>query len=91
MAVPKDAPHVEAAHAFINYLLRPEVIADITNYVAYANANRDATVLVDEEIRNDPGIYPPAEVKARLATAKPVPRAQQRIRVRSWTSIKTGK
>jgi putrescine transport system substrate-binding protein len=91
MAIPKDAPHVEAAHAFIDYLLRPEVIADITNYVAYANANRDATALVDEEIRNDPGIYPPAAVKARLATAKPLPRAQQRIRVRSWTSIKTGK
>jgi len=91
MAIPKDAPHPEAAHAFINYLMDPEVIAAISNYVAYANANKDATGLLDEEIRNDPGIYPSAEVKAHLVVAKPMPPKMQRFKVRTWTSVKTGK
>jgi putrescine transport system substrate-binding protein len=59
MAIPADAPHPDNAHRFIDFLLQPEVIAAITNRVAYANANAAATELIDATIRNDAGIYPP--------------------------------
>ncbi|MCK7593842.1 polyamine ABC transporter substrate-binding protein [Pseudomarimonas salicorniae] len=91
MAVPVDAPHPEQAHAFINYLLDPKVIASITDYVAYANPNLAARPLMDPEIAGDPGIYPPDEVMAKLVDPKTLPNEQQRERVRAWTSIKTGR
>jgi putrescine transport system substrate-binding protein len=91
MAIPKDAPHPQEAHAFINYLLQPEVIAAISDYVSYANANKDATELVAQEVRDDKGVYPSAQTKARLVTVHSVPTKIQRLRVRSWTRIKTGK
>ncbi len=91
MAVPKDAPHPKAAHAFINYMLQPEVIAGVSNYVAYANANKDATPLLEDGIRNDPGIYPPAEVMQRLVTTETLGDKDQRVRTRLWNSIKTGR
>jgi len=90
MAIPSDAPHPDNAYAFINYLLKPEVIAAISNEVAYANANKAATVLVDESVRNDPGIYPPEDVKQRLVTIGTLPDKVQREKVRAWTRIKTG-
>jgi len=67
MAIPKDAPNADNAHAFINYIMRPDVIAPITDYVAYANPNKASDELVDPEIRNDPAIYPTDEVLERLA------------------------
>lgn len=91
MAIPADAPHPQAAHAFIDFLLEPEVIAACTNYVAYANANPAAYPLVNEAIRTDPGIYPPPEVKQRLVSAKLLPPKAQRLRVRTWNRIKTGR
>jgi len=90
MAIPADAPHPEQAHAFINFLLRPEVIAQITNYVSYANANQRATELVDKEIRGNSGIYPPAEVMRRLQPLQELPPKTQRQRVRTWTKVKSG-
>jgi putrescine transport system substrate-binding protein len=91
IAIPKDAPHADNAHAFIDYLLQPEVIARITDHVAYANANRDATALVDAEIAADPGVYPPAEVRAKLVDPVSLPEDIQRQRVRAWTAIKSGR
>jgi len=90
MAIPKDAPHPNAAHAFIDFLLKPDVIAAISNKVAYANGNAAATPLVAPAVRNDPSIYPPPEVKERLLTLKVLPEAARRARVRAWTRIKTG-
>lgn len=90
MAIPADAPNPGPAHAFINYLLKPDVIAPITDYVAYANANRAATELVDEEIRNDPGIYPPANTQAKLQETPTPSEREIRTLNRSWTRVKTG-
>ena len=78
MAIPKDAPNPEAALAFIAYLLQPRVIADVSDYVYYANPNLAATPLLDVELREDPGIYPPPEVKARLFV--PSERSDREIR-----------
>lgn len=91
MAIPKDAPHAANAYAFIDYLLQPEVVAKITDHVAYANANKDATALVDPEIAADPGVYPPAEVRAKLVDPVSLPEDVQRQRVRAWTAIKSGR
>ena len=90
MAIPTDAPHPDNAYAFINYLLKPDVIAAISNEVAYANANRAATGLIDEAVRDDPGVYPPDDVKQRLVTIGTLPDKVQRLKVRAWTRIKSG-
>ena len=66
MAILKDAPHKDLAHEFINYILRPEVSAGISNYVWYANPNEASHEFTDPEIINDPSIYPPEDVMARL-------------------------
>jgi putrescine transport system substrate-binding protein len=90
LAIPKDAPHPDNAHRFIDYILRPDVIAKITEAVSYPNPNRAATALVDPEIRDDPGIYPPPEVMQRLYLDQPAPRAYEKLRTRVWNRIKTG-
>jgi putrescine transport system substrate-binding protein len=90
MAIPKDAPHAQNALRFIDFILRPEIIAAISNTVAYANPNQLATDLVDDEIRSNPGVYPPPEVRARLFFDKPVTPAYERLRTRAWTRVKTG-
>lgn len=91
MAIPADAPHPEAAYAFIDFLLRPEVIAGITNEVAFPNANAAATALLKAEIRDDPAIYPPPELRTRLVGPQPLPPEAQKLRTRTWTRIKSGR
>lgn len=91
VAIPADARHPGNAHAFVNYLMQPEVIAAVTDHVAYANANLAATSLIDPEIAADTGVYPPDEVRARLVDPASLPEDVQRQRVRAWTSIKSGR
>lgn len=91
MAIPADAKNVEAAHIFLNYILTPEVIAPITDYVAYPNGNSVATPLVDEEIRNNPGIYPTEEASKKLYTFTELNPKVQRAVTRSWTTVKSGR
>ena len=91
VAIPKDAENVDAAYTFMNYLLKPQVMAAITNSVHFPNGNEKATALVDKEITSDPGIYPPADVQAKLYAIADLPAATQREMTRSWTKIKSGK
>ena len=91
VAIPKDARHPGNAHAFVDYLMQPEVIAAVTDHVAYANANLAATSLVNPEIAADTGVYPPEDVRARLVDPTSLPEDVQRQRVRAWTSIKSGR
>jgi putrescine transport system substrate-binding protein len=90
LAIPKDAPHPDNAHAFIAYLLRPEVIAAISNAVSYPNPNLAATALVAPEIRDDPGIYPPDEMRRHFYMNLPAPRDYERARTRAWMRVKSG-
>jgi putrescine transport system substrate-binding protein len=90
MAIPADAPHPENALAFIDNILKPETIAAISNTVGYPNPNKAATDLVDEEIRNDPEIYPPESVRAKLFFDQPVTPEFERLRTRAWTRVKSG-
>lgn len=90
-AIPADAPNVANAHSFLNYIMEPDVIADISNTVAYANANSASVDLVDESIRNDPGIYPPEATQARFIVLQTPGDAQIRSMNRLWTRVKTGR
>lgn len=90
LAIPSDAPHPNNAHAFINYLLQPEVIAEVSNYVFYANPNSASAEFVDEEVLSDPGIYPSDEVKAKLYPDLSHSAEYTRNLTRTWTRFKTG-
>lgn len=91
MAIPADAPNPEAAHAFINFLLQPDVMAGITNHVRYPNAVPASRPLVDEAVRNDPNVFPPAEALARTFVAGTPPREAERERTRLWARFKRGR
>src|SRR3979490_1267147 len=67
LAIPKDAPDSDSAYAYLNYIMTPQVIADISNFKRYANANAASQPLVLPSVKNDPGIYPPPEQRQKLA------------------------
>jgi putrescine transport system substrate-binding protein len=90
MAIPADAAHPGNALKFIDFILRPEIIAAITNTVGYPNPNSLATDLVDDDIKNDPGVYPPEEVRTKLFFDKPASADYERARTRAWTRVKSG-
>jgi len=91
LAIPADAPHPGNAHAFIDYLLRPEVAAANSNFVNYATANTAALGQVNEDLRNDAGIYPTPEVKERLQPNLAKSAEFTRLLNRSWTKFVTGR
>ncbi len=90
LLIPAGAPHPRAAHEFINFILRPEVIAAITNDIHYGNDNLAAQPLVNPDIRNDPAVYPPPAIRARLFLPSEFDAKYQRMRTRVWTRIKSG-
>src|SRR6202167_2296481 len=90
LAIPKDAPNPDNAYAFINYILTPRVIADISNFKRYADADAQAQSLLDPAVRDDPGIYPPKEVTAKLAVQLADSADQTRAITRVWQKFKTG-
>ena len=90
MAIPADAQNVEEAHRFLNYIMRPEVIAAASNYVYYANGNLASQPLLEADVIDDPAIYPDAATLANTFTTTPYPQDVQRVVTRTWTRIKTG-
>lgn len=91
LLIPADAKNSENAHKFINYLMRPDVIAEITDYVWYANPNKDATRLIDQEIALNPAIYPTQETKKNLFISEQVTPKIAKIRNRVWSDLKAGR
>jgi putrescine transport system substrate-binding protein len=90
-AVPKDAEHVEEAHAFIDFMMRPEVAARNTNFIAYANGNLASQKHMDKAILENRSVYPDAARMQRLYTTRPYPQRVQRIVTRVWTRVKSGR
>jgi len=88
--IPSDAPHRDNAYLFLDYMLRPEVIAKSTNYIGYANAIKDAIDFVEPRIAEDTAIYPDHLVLQRMQTTEVLPPKMERRRMRTWTKIKTG-
>ena len=91
LSIPADAKNVEQAHAFIDYLLQPQVIAAVSEYVGYANANTQADALMDEQVRQNPSIYPSAAVQQRLYVSSELPPEVMRWITRSWNKLKSGR
>ena len=90
LAIPKDAPDPDSAYAFLNYIMTPKVIADISNFKRYANADAQAQSLLDPSVRDDPGIYPPREQREKLAVQLADSTDQTRAITRVWQKFKTG-
>jgi putrescine transport system substrate-binding protein len=91
MAIPADAPHVHNALLFINFLLRPDIAARNSNLIKYANAVIPSIQPLDPAVVNDPGVYPPPAVRARLVPERARPAGYQRLLTRMWTRFKTGR
>jgi len=90
MGIPADAPHPRNAEAWMNYLLRPEVSAAITNAIHYPNGNAASLSLINPDISNDPSVYPDAATRARLISISAVPMEYTRAVSREWTRFRTG-
>ncbi|HUX74823.1 MAG TPA: polyamine ABC transporter substrate-binding protein [Steroidobacteraceae bacterium] len=89
--IPVGAPHLAAAYKFLNYMLRPDVIAEVTNQIYYGNDNLAARPLVNPRILADPTLYPTPAIEARLYRSTELDAATERLLTRTWTRIKTGK
>lgn len=90
IAIPAKARNPESAHRFIDYLLEPKVIAGISSYVSYANANAASTALLDPSVSGDPGIYPPDAVRAKLQRMEPATAADAERRKQTWNAFVFG-
>jgi len=89
LAIPRDAPNAANAHQFINYLMNPPIIANISNFIGFANANAAATRLLDASIAADPVIFPPREEQRRLFVQTEDSPEQSRAITRIWQKFKT--
>lgn len=90
LAIPADAPHPDNAHKWLNYLMRPEVMADISNSLKYRNGNKASLPFVQESIKNDPATYLDAETRAKLSIETMQPPELKRLMTRLWTRFRTG-
>ena len=90
-AIPKDAKNVAEAHAFIDYMLRPEVAAKNSNFIAYANGNLASQKLIDKAVLEDRSVYPDEATLASLYIITAHDQKTQRLINRLWTRIKTGR
>ena len=90
MAIPKDAPHPDNAHAFINYIMDAKVMAKASNYVYYANGNKASQAFLETDVIDDPAIYPTPEALKTLFTVTPYGAKSQRAVTRLWTRVKSG-
>ncbi len=90
MAIPADAKHVAEAHEFLNYMMRPEVIAKSSNYVFYANGNKASQEFLDPEVKDDPAVYPDEATMKKLFVNTALDPKTQRVFTRTWTKVVTG-
>ncbi len=72
MAIPKDAKNIDGAYAWLNYIMDPKVIADVSNKMNYANGNKASLPLINADVRNNPGIFPTPDAMAKLYVRDPV-------------------
>lgn len=90
MVIPADAPHPENAHKFIDYIMRPEVHAGLTNKVFYANPNKESKKFIKPEVASNPTVFPSDADMARMAAPDAINNDLRRTMTRMYTSFKTG-
>ena len=91
MAIPKDAKNVENAHRFIDYILRPQVHASLTNQVFYGNPNAASKPFVKPEIASNPVVFPPESELKKMTMPKVLSREAQRVQTRVFTNFKANR
>ena len=91
LAIPKDAPHPEEAHLFLDYLMRPDVAARNTNTTHFANGVAASQPLVNPNILANVSIYPDEATMSRLFAVTAPDLSLQRTITRAWTHVKTGR
>jgi len=90
LSITKDAPNPDSAYAYLNYVMEPKVMADISNFKRYANGNVASQPLVLASVKDDPGIYPPPEQRQKLSVQLADSADQTRAITRVWQKFKTG-
>ena len=90
MVIPNDAAHPGNAHKFINYVLRPEVHAAITNKVFYANPNKESLKFVKPEVANNPTVFPSEADMKKMGLPGALSNDSRRTMTRIYTQFKTG-
>jgi len=90
LAIPKDAPHPDSAYAFMNRMMDPKAVAEVSNFKRFANANLAAQPFVLDSVKNDPAIYPPPEVRDKLKIQLADSADETRVITRLWQKFKTG-
>jgi putrescine transport system substrate-binding protein len=91
MAIPADAPHPHNAHLFINYILRPEVHASLTNKVFYANPNKASLKFVKKDVAENPTIFLTADEMSHMTVPDTVPQDIRRVQTRTFTTFKANR
>ncbi|MCA0175362.1 MAG: polyamine ABC transporter substrate-binding protein [Proteobacteria bacterium] len=91
MAIPADAEHPGNAHQFINYILRPQVAAGLTNQVFYANPNKASLPFVDKEVAENPTVFLSAPDLAKMTAPDAVPQDIRRVQTRIFQRFKAGR
>jgi putrescine transport system substrate-binding protein len=90
LAIPKNAPHPANALVLINFLMEPQVIAQISNYIGFANANKAATPFLESSLASDPIVFPPPDQRSRLFVETEDSPERARALTRIWEKFKTG-
>jgi putrescine transport system substrate-binding protein len=90
MVIPVDAPHPDNAHKFINYIMKPEVHASLTNKVFYANPNKESRKFIKPEVASNPTVFPGDADMQKMALPEAVTNDIRRTMTRIYTSFKTG-
>jgi len=90
MAIPRDAKNVENAHLFINYILRPEVHASLSNKVFYANPNAASRKFVKKEVAENPTIFVDEATMKTMYAPDALPQAIRKVQTRTFSRFKTG-
>jgi putrescine transport system substrate-binding protein len=90
LAIPKDAPHPDSAYAFMNHMMDPQAVAEVSNFKRFANANLAAQPYVQDAVKNDPAIYPPPDVREKLKIQLADSPEETRVITRLWQKFKTG-
>ncbi|WP_397448001.1 polyamine ABC transporter substrate-binding protein [Pseudomonas sp. NA-150] len=90
MYIPSDAPHAANAHKFIEYMLQPQQMANVTNFIHYANSNKSSTALINADVLANQGIYPDDATRSRLFAQKTHDAKDMRAITRVWNTVKTG-
>jgi putrescine transport system substrate-binding protein len=91
MAIPKSAPHPDNAHKFINFLMRPEIAAQLSKYLMQATPNKSAIALLPKEMQENPMLFPRGDILKNWDPPKTLPLHAERVRSRLWTRIKVNR